>query len=199
VSSLGRPGGNLTGITTLGVELTAKRLELLKESFGLHRIGVLTDPGSSYTDEFRARHDATARTLGIELTTIEVREPADLAAAFERIRSEVIGGLLVLADIMFISLRREIVELVASSRVPAIYTDRAFVDAGGLMFYGAALPTMYRHAGVYVAKILQGARPSDLPIEQPTRFELTVNLKAANALGITIPPTLLARADEVIE
>jgi putative tryptophan/tyrosine transport system substrate-binding protein len=200
VSSLGRPGGNLTGITALGVELTAKRLELLKEGFGgLRRIAALTNPGSPYTDEFNARKDATARTLGIELATIEVRDPADLAAAFDRLRAENVGGVLVLADIMFISHRRQIVDLVAASRMPAIYPDRAFVDVGGLLFYGAALPDMYRHAAIYVDKILRGAKPADLPIEQPTKFELTVNLKTAKALGIEIPPTLLARADEVIE
>jgi putative ABC transport system substrate-binding protein len=198
VSSLGRPGGNLTGITALGGELTAKRLELLKESFGLRRIAVLTNPGSPYTAEFSARKDAAGRALGIELTTIEVREAADLAAALDGIGVKA-GGVLVLADIMFISQRRKIVELVASSRIPAIYPDRAFVDVGGLMFYGAALPDMYRHAAVYVDKILQGAKPSDLPIEQPTKFGLTVNLKTAAALGLTIPPTLLARADEVIQ
>jgi putative ABC transport system substrate-binding protein len=163
VPSLGRPGGNLTGITALGVELNAKRLELLKETFaGLSRAAVLINPGSSYTEEFLERRDGIGRALGIELPLIEVREPRDLAAAFGRVGAARAGGLLVLADIMFITERRRIVELAAAHRIPTIYPDRAFVDVGGLMFYGAALPDMYRHAAIYVDKILKGARPADL-------------------------------------
>jgi putative ABC transport system substrate-binding protein len=189
VPSLGRPGGNLTGITALGVELNAKRLELLKEAFGgLRHIAVLTNPGSPYTDEFIGRRDGIARALAIELPLIEVREPGDLAAAFDQVDSARAGGLLVLADIMFITHRQRIVELVAARRIPTIYPDRGFVDVGGSMFYGAALPDMYRHAAVYVDKILKGARPAELPVEQPTTFELVVNLKTATALGLTISP-----------
>jgi putative tryptophan/tyrosine transport system substrate-binding protein len=200
VPSLGRPGGNLTGITALGVELNAKRLEVLKEAFGgLRQIAVLTNPGSPYTDEFIGQRDTIARALAIGLPLIEVREPGDLAAAFDQVDAARAGGLLVLADIMFITHRQRIVELVAARRIPTIYPDRGFVDVRGLMFYGAALPDMYRHAAVYVDKILKGARPAELPVEQPTTFELVVNLKAATALGLTIPPTLLAPADEVIE
>jgi len=200
VPSLGRPGGNLTGITALGLELNPKRLELLKETFGkLTRVAVLTNPGSPYTTEFGLQRQTISQALGIELLLIEVRDIDGLATAFATIRSTQAQGILVLADIMFVSNRRRIVELVAESRLPATYPDRAFVDAGGLMFYGAALPDLYRHAAAHIDKILKGAKPSDLPVEQPTNFRLVVNMRAAKALGLALPPILLARADEVIE
>jgi putative tryptophan/tyrosine transport system substrate-binding protein len=200
VSSLKRPAGNLTGVTTLGVELNAKRLELLKDAFGRsRRVAVLINPGSSYTDDFRRIADETARTLSIELYAVPVQDPGGLAAAFEQIRAARVDAMMVLADIMFVTARDRVVELAATTRIPAMYPDRAFADAGGLMFYGAALPDMYRHAASYVDKILRGAKPADLPVEQPTRLTLILNLKTAKALGIEIPPMLLARADEVIE
>jgi putative ABC transport system substrate-binding protein len=199
VASLGQPGGNITGITALGVELNAKRLELLKEAFGMSRVAVLANPGSPYTQEFRSQRDSTARSLGMELPLVEVKGRGELAAAFDRIGSMEVGGILVLSDIVFVSNPWAIVELVARLRIPAIYPDRAFVDAGGLMFYGAALPVMYRHAAAYVDKILRGAQPSKLPVEQPTNFELVVNQVAAKALGLTLLPSLLGRADHIIE
>ena len=199
VGSLRRPEGNLTGVTALGAELAAKRLELLKETFGGKRIAVLTNPGSPYTEEFGTRRDDFARALSVELRTIEVSSPQDLSTSIGALRGEETSSLLVLADIMFITHRQEIVTLVSSSGVPAMYPERAFIEAGGLMFYGAGLPSMYRHAAIYVDKILRGAKPSDLPVEQPTKFDLVINLQAAKALNLTIPPTLLARADEVIE
>jgi putative ABC transport system substrate-binding protein len=199
VASLGQPGGNITGITALGVELNAKRLELLKEAFGMSRVAVLANPGSPYTQEFRSQRDSTGRSLGMELPLVEVKGRGELAAAFDRIGSMEVGGILVLSDIVFVSNPWAIVELVARLRIPAIYPDRAFVDAGGLMFYGAALPVMYRHAAAYVDKILRGAQPSKLPVEQPTNFELVVNQMAAKALGLTLLPSLLGRADHIIE
>jgi putative ABC transport system substrate-binding protein len=199
VASLGQPGGNITGITALGVELNAKRLELLKEAFGMSRVAVLANPGSPYTQEFRSQRDSTARSLGMELPLVEVKGRGELAAAFDRIGSMEVGGILVLSDIVFVSNPWAIVELVARLRIPAIYPDRAFVDAGGLMFYGAALPVMYRHAAAYVDKILRGAQPSKLPVEQPTNFELVVNQVAAKALGLALLPSLLGRADHIIE
>jgi putative ABC transport system substrate-binding protein len=198
VQTLSRPEANLTGVTALGVELAAKRLELLKESFGGKRIVVLTNPGSPYTEEFDARRDDLARSLSIELRTISVGGPQDFARVGE-LRREDTGSLLVLADIMFITHRQEIVNVVSSIGVPAMYPDRAFIEAGGLMFYGAGLPGLYRHAATHVDRILRGAKPSELPVEQPTSFELVINFKAARAMNIAIPPTLLARADEVIE
>ena len=199
VASLRRPEANLTGVTALGVELTTKRLELLKESFGGRRIAVLTHPGSPYTKEFVGERNDLERVLSIELEPIAVPDTTDLPRRIANISRERVASLLVLSDIMFITNPQVIVNSVASRGLPAMYPDRAFIGAGGLMFYGAPLRIMYRHAATYVDKILRGAKPSDLPVEQPTSFELVVNVKTARTLGLTIPPTLLARADEVIE
>jgi len=200
VSSLSRPGGNLTGVTTLGVELNPKRLELLKDTLGgISRIGVLTNPKSPYTEEFAKNREEVARALAVELYPVEVRDPAELASAFEQLRSARVGALLVLADIVFVTHRQQIVELAAAGRLPTVYPDQAFVDAGGLMFYGSRLSDMYHHAATHVDKILNGVKPGDLPVEQPTKFRLVINLKSAKALGLEVKPILLARADEVIE
>ena len=200
VASLARPEGNLTGVTTLGVKLNAKRLELLKETLGsIGRIAVLSNPGSPYTDEFRKISDATARALALDIQLVEVRDPAGLTAAFDTARAKRADAIMVLADIVFVTHRLRIVELAASHRIPAIYPDRAFADAGGLMFYGAGLPDMYRHAAIHVDKILKGAMPADLPVQQPTKFELVINLKTAKALGLKVPESFLLRADEIIE
>jgi putative ABC transport system substrate-binding protein len=130
---------------------------------------------------------------------VETQRPGELEKAFAAMTGERVGALMVLSDIMFITHRRRIVELAAKSRLPAVYGEQEYVDAGGLMFYGAGLATMYRHAAVHVDKILKGAKPADLPVEQPTTFELVLNLKTAKALGLTIPPSVLARADRVLE
>jgi putative ABC transport system substrate-binding protein len=135
----------------------------------------------------------------VELLPVEARDPAGLAAAFEQLRSARVGALLVLSDIMFITHHQRIVELVAANRLPAMYPDPAFTDAGGLMFYGSGLTDMFRHAAMYVDKILNGAKPGDLPVEQPTKFRLVANLKTAQALGLSIPTSGLFRADKVIE
>jgi putative ABC transport system substrate-binding protein len=200
VPSLRRPGGNLTGVTTLGVELNAKRLELLKEGFGaIARVAVLTNPGSPYTEEFLKLAEQSARVLGLQLQPFEIRDPLALGTAFDHIGAARFDAILVLADILFVTHRQRIVEHAARTRLPAIYPDRAFVDAGGVMFYGAALPDMYRHAATHVDRILKGAKPADLPVEQPTKFRLVVNLKAAKAMGLTVQVSLLLRADELIE
>jgi putative ABC transport system substrate-binding protein len=200
VASLARPGGNITGVTALGQALNAKRLEILKEAMpGVKRVAVLTNPASPYSEPFLQEREAAAKTLGLEVRVLEAREPDDLDEAFEGMIKGGAGALMVLADVMFLTHRRRIVELSLFHRLPSIYGERSSVYAGGLMFYGASLPDMYRRAATYVDKILRGAKPADLPIEQPTAFELAINLKTAKALGLEIPPTLLARADEVIE
>ena len=200
VASLARPGGNLTGMTALGQDLSAKRLELLKEVVpGITRLAVLTNPASPYTGPFLKGKEGVARALGVQLQVFEARDPSDFEKVFGVMVSERPGALMVLADIMFITQRRRIVEFAAKSRLPAVYGEREFVDAGGLMFYGAGLAGLFRHAAVYVDKILRGAKPGDLPIEQPTKFELVINLRTAKALGLTIPRVLLIRADQVIQ
>ncbi|MGD9923721.1 MAG: ABC transporter substrate-binding protein [Pseudorhodoplanes sp.] len=200
VQSLGRPGGNLTGITLLGGELNAKRVELLKDmSGGLKDIAVLVNPGSPYTSEFNENRDRVARAFGVELHLAEARDASDIPGAFDRIKAVRAGALLVLADIIFVTHRQQIIDTAAAIGVPAMYPDRSFVETGGLLFYGAALPDMYRHAAIYVDKILKGARPADLPVEQPTTFQLVVNLKTAKAMGLKIRESFLARADQVIE
>jgi putative ABC transport system substrate-binding protein len=200
VTSLARPGGNLTGVTSLGQALDAKRLELLKEAVpGVTRVAVLLEPSSFYTAPFLREREGAARALGIELRLLEVQDPSNLDKVLAAMPTERVGALMVQTNVMFITHRKRIVELVAKSRVPAVYGEREFVDAGGLMFYGASLAAMYRDAAVYADKILKGARPADLPVEQPTKLELVINLKTAKVLGMTIPPSVLARADRLVE
>ncbi len=200
VTSLAHPGGNLTGVTALGWELSAKRLEALKGAVpGVQRVAVLVNPGAPYTRPFLAEREGVARDLGLKIQVLEARSPGELEAAFATMAHERAEAVMVLTDVLFITERRAIVELAARRRLPAVYFDRQFVDAGGLMFYGASLVHMYRRAALYVDKVLKGVRPADLPIEQPTTFELVVNLRAARALGLKIPPAFLLRADQVIE
>jgi putative ABC transport system substrate-binding protein len=200
VPSLAHPGGNVTGLTALGGALSAKRLEALKGALpGLQRVGVLVNPTAPYTGPFLAEREAVARDLGLRLQVHEARGPRELEAAFAAMARERAEAVMVLTDVMFITERRAIVDLGTRHRLPGVYFDRQFVDAGGLMFYGASLVHMYRRAAVYVDRILKGARPADLPIEQPTIFELVVNLRAARALGLKLPPAFLARADALIE
>ena len=200
VESLARPGGNVTGVTALGQALNIKRLEIVKEALpGLKRVAVLTNPDSPYTEPFKQTGEAAARALGLEVRELEARRPDDLEKVFYALGQQDATALMVLTDIMFITHRRRIIELAGNARLPSIFGERESVRAGGLMFYGASLPDMYRRAAAYVDKILKGDKPADLPVEQPTTFELVINLKTAKALGVTIPPILLARADEVIE
>ncbi len=199
VESLARPGGNVTGLTTLAQGLNAKRVQLLKESvLGMTRMAVLTSPGDSYAAAFEKEREEIARALGLKIQVLEASGPSAFEQAFAAAAVERAQALSVLPGIVFQTHRQSIVELAASRRLPAIYPERAFVDAGGLMYYGASLSDMYRHAAAHVDKILKGAKPADLPVEQPTKFELVVNLKTATQLGLKIPQSVLLRADQLI-
>jgi putative ABC transport system substrate-binding protein len=200
VASLARPGGNITGVTALGQVLAVKRLELLKETVpAVTRLAVLANPTSPYTGPFLKERESVARTLGLQLQVVEAHEAGKLEQAFAAMTRERAGALLVLTDVMFINHRRRIVDLAAKSRLPAIYPEREFVGAGGLMFYGASLVDMYAHAAAHADKTLKGTKPADLPVEQPTSLELVINLKTAKALGLTIPSSVLVRADQVVQ
>jgi putative ABC transport system substrate-binding protein len=198
-ATLAQPGGNVTGVTLINPELSAKRLSLLKEAVpAASRVAVLANPAfkpsSSMVTE--TRHEAHA--LGVELQVLEVREPQEFAPAFETMTAANAQAVVVLPDPMFVAQRQRIVELAASSRIPAMYHLRQFVEAGGLMCYGADYVEAFQQAARLVDKILKGAKPADLPVEQPWQFVLAINLKTAQALGLTIPPTLLFQATEVI-
>jgi putative ABC transport system substrate-binding protein len=200
VKSLSRPGGNLTGLTLLGLELSAKRLALLKEAVpAATRVAVLLDPTFSDSEAAVKRMEGAAQALGVQLRIQEVRDPSEFEKIFATMSSDRIGALMVQTDPILYTYRRRIVELVAKSRLPAMYSLREYMDAGGLMFYGSNLPDMHRRAATYVDKVLKGARPGDLPIEQATNFELVINLRTAKALGLTMPSSLLNRADRVID
>jgi len=198
VGSFAHPGGNVTGFVALNFELGGKRLQLLKEaSPATSRVAALWNPAGS-----RSQHRVTeeaARTLGVQLRTIEVATPNEIPTGFEGAKAGRAEGLVIEPDAMFWNERARIVGLAAKYRMPAIYPEREYVDDGGLLAYGPNIPDLFRRAATYVGKVLKGAKPGDLPIDQPTRFELIVNLKTADALGLTIPPPILARADEVIE
>jgi putative tryptophan/tyrosine transport system substrate-binding protein len=199
-ASLARPGGNVTGLTSSGRELVGKRIELLKEAIPrLSRIAVLWNP-ESRTESLSLRDtEAAARSLRLQVRPAEVRRPEDLEKAFASMAHEHSEALSVVPSNMFRVHRVRIVELAARHRLPASFTDRGFVEAGGLMSYGPDEKALFRQLANYVDRILKGAKPADLPIEQPTKFELVINLKTAKALGLTIPPSLLGRADEVIQ
>jgi ABC-type uncharacterized transport system substrate-binding protein len=201
VPNLARPGGNLTGITHLVAELTGKRLELLKEIVpSASRIAVLVNPDDQNATVQMRNAEAAARSLGIQLQpVVPVRNTGDLDRAFEAISRAGAVAALRMVDPSGGPLRARTVELATRHRLPVMFVFREDVEAGGLVAYGASLPAQYRQAATFVHKILRGARPSDLPIEQATTFELVVNLKTAKKLGLTIPPALLARADEVID
>lgn len=158
-----------------------------------------SSPPSSCRSPFLREKEAAARALGLHLPVLEARDPSQFEKAFAGLATERAGALMVQSDAMFITHRGRIVELAARTRVPAVYGEREFVNAGGLMFYGASLADMYRDAAGYADKILKGAKPADLPVEQPTKLELVINLKAAKALGLTIPPSVLRRADHLVE
>jgi putative ABC transport system substrate-binding protein len=200
VTSLTRHEGNVTGVTPNNPELSAKRVSLLKEAVpGAARIGVLANPGFVATPRMVAETKSGAQSLGVELQIVQVREAGELAAAFTTLKRANASGVIVLADPMFIGQRQTIADLAQTNRIPAIYHLRDFVRAGGLVSYGAEYEEMFRQSAVMVDKILKGARPSELPVEQPWRYDLAINLKTAKALGLTIPPSLLLRADEVIQ
>jgi putative ABC transport system substrate-binding protein len=200
VASLARPGGNVTGLTTVSPQLSGKRLELLKEAVPkVTRVAVLWNVANPVAALQLRETQVAARTLGLKLQSLEVRAPKDLDRAFAAMRKERVGALVVLPDLMFFDHQKRLADLVAKSRLPAIYEEREFAEAGGLMAYGPSYPDMFRRAATYVDKILRGTKPADLPVEQPTKFELVINLKTAKALGLTISPSLLFRADQVMQ
>ena len=203
VTSLARPGGNVTGLSFLGPETVAKCLQLLKEAVpSVTRAAVLSHPGnpSEATRKIILKEtEAAARALALQLQFLEARGPEEFERAFAEMGRGRAGGLIVLTSIMFFSERKRLVELAAKHKLPAVYPWREPVDAGGLLAYGPNLPDIFRRAAGYVDRIVKGAKPADMPVEQPVKFELVVNLKAARALGLTLPPSRIARADHVID
>ncbi|MDQ6922887.1 MAG: ABC transporter substrate-binding protein [Pseudomonadota bacterium] len=200
VASLARPGANITGLSTLDAELDGKRIELLKEAVpSLTRIAVLWSANDSGMTLAFNRVEVAARALGLSLQSLPVREPDDIPGAFHAARGGRAQALIVTAQPFTMRHRAQILDLVAQHGLPAMYTFRGFVDAGGLMAYGPRLVDLYRRTASYVDKILRGAKPEDLPIEQPTKIELVINTRTAKALGLIVPQSLLLRADEVIQ
>jgi len=200
VSNLARPGANITGVSFMSNDLAAKRLELLKQaSSRIARVAVLYNPDEPPSAPELRETEAAARTIGVTLQPLEGRQPGDLDGLFAAAARQRADALLVFAHGFAALNRGRIIELAARHRLPTMYGYREFVDAGGLMAYGANIQGMVRRAASYVDRILKGAKPGDLPIEQPTKFELVINMKTAKALGLTIPPSLLLRADQVIE
>ena len=200
VASLARPGGNITGLTAYSPELNGKRLELLKETFSkLSRVALLLSPNFPGSALDLKETESAARSLGLRIQPLEVQDASDIDRAFKAMIKAHADALTMFPGhpALFVN-RKKIVELAANHRLPAMYSLREFVDAGGLMFYGPDLLVGYRRAATYVDKILKGAKPADLPVEQPTKFELIINLKAAKQIGLTIPPNVLYRADKII-
>jgi putative ABC transport system substrate-binding protein len=200
VTTLTRPGGNVTGLASLSPELSRRRLELFKETFSeVSRVGVVFDPTSALDQTELTETQLAARALGVDLVALEVRGPKDFEPAFQSAIRKRTGGLIVLRGFFTSDLHKRIVDLAVKSRMPAIYNDQVFTEAGGLMYYGPELSDLFRRSATYVDKILKGAKPADLPVEQPTKFEMVINLNAAKQIGLTIPPNVLARADKVIK
>jgi putative ABC transport system substrate-binding protein len=200
VGSLARPGGNVTGVSFLGEELTGKLLELLKQAVPrTSRVAVLWNPANGAHPGYLRDAEAAARFLGVTLQPVEIRGSQEFERALGRAHREHADALLLLLDPLFTASLRLIVDFATKSRLPTIYGLRQLIDAGGLMAYGPSLAQMNRRAAGFVDRILKGARPGDLPVEQATTFELIINLKTAKALGLTIPQSVLLRADEVIQ
>jgi putative tryptophan/tyrosine transport system substrate-binding protein len=200
VASLNRPGGNVTGITTLGAELEQKRMELLRDLLPPGALVVaLVNPTNSSATVVTEELRAAAHHLGVRLLIRYTSVPSDIEAAFASVGGQGLGGVLMIADNLFFAQRDLLVTLAARTRVPTIYTDDYFAEAGGLMSYGTDIPDGFRLAGVYTGRILKGEKPADLPVQRSSKAELVINIKTAKALGFTIPETLLATADRVIE
>ncbi len=200
VVALARPGGNLTGLSMMAPELVGKQLELLKEVVPkLSRVAVLWNPANLAGAAQLREAEVAARAMGLRLQPLEARGPKQIDSAFRATTKDRAGALVVLADAMLVNQRTHIAELAAKRRLPAVYGVREYAEAGGLMAYSANRLDSYRRAATYVDKILKGAKPADLPVEQPTRFELVINLKTAKALGLRIPQSVLIRADQVIQ
>jgi putative ABC transport system substrate-binding protein len=200
VTSLARPGGNITGLSAIVGELSPKRLELIREIVpGLARIAVLANTSNDAVRRDWARIETAARSLGVQSQLLDLRESDALGPTFDDASARRADALVVVIDAITQANQQRIVDLAMKHRLPAIYSSREFVDAGGLISYGVSYPDLYRRAATYVDKILKGTKPADLPVVQPTKFELVINLKTAKALGLTIPDRLLTLADEVIE
>jgi putative ABC transport system substrate-binding protein len=199
VDSLGRPGGNVTGLATQAVDLVGKRLELLREVVPhLRRLAILVDVAFPPSVLEMHRVKATALTLGIKVTPLEIRQAADISSAFAALHGEA-DALYVVSDALTSANRTRIISLALGARFPTIFNARDYARAGGLISYGPSYEALFRRGADLVDKILRGTKPSDIPVEQPTKFELIINLITAQAIGLEVPPTLLARADEVIE
>jgi len=199
VASLARPGGNITGLTHLAPELGGKRLELLKDIVAkLSRVAVLTDPGAGGHAPQMKELVSAAPGLDLELRPIEIRSSTEVEKAFSVLKTERAGALIGIQVPTLDRLRGEIVQLATKHKIPGMYPNEEYVDSGGLMSYAADIVSLFRRSATYVDKILKGSKPGNLPVEQPTKFELIVNLKAAKQIGLTIPPNVLARADRVI-
>jgi len=197
ITSFARPGRNITGVTFLPWELAGKRLELFKEMRPtMHRVAVLSDP---ITPEQFQKVDAANRSIGFKLQRVDLRNPPDFKEAFQTAVRSNVEGLFALESALIYRGRKEIAELALKNGLPTSFAFREYVEAGGLVAYGASFPDMFRRVAEYTDRILKGAKPADLPVEQPTKFELVINRKTAKALGLTIPPSLLLRADQVIE
>jgi ABC-type uncharacterized transport system substrate-binding protein len=200
VASLARPGGNITGLSTLAPEISGKQLELLKEIVPkLSRLAVLGNSTTPVNAQALREIELPAGPFRVKLQYLDIRDPKDIETAFRAASKGRAEALLVLASPLFVLQRTQLTDLALKNRLPAIYDRREFVDDGGLMSYGTNFADMSRRAATYVDKILKGAKPADLPVEQPTKFELVINLKAAKQIGLTIPPNVLARADKVIK
>jgi putative ABC transport system substrate-binding protein len=203
IASLARPGGSITGLTFFAPALVAKRVQLLREAApGASRLAVLSHPGvySEHTmRDMLEETEVAARTLGLRLQLLEARSPNEFDRAFSAIATDGASALIVFPSPMFYAEHRRLVDLATKHRLPAIFAFKEAVDAGGLMSYGTNIPELFRLAATFVDKILKGARPAELPVEQPTKFDLVINLKTARALGLTIPQSLLLRADQVIQ
>ena len=201
IASLARPGGNVTGVSySVGLEIFGKQLELLKETVPkVRRVAILSNPANPGHPPAIKEVNVAVRSVGVQLQLLEARGPNEFDGAFAAMAKERVGALLVMSDSMFLLHRTRLADLAARSRLPVAYGLREMVEAGGFMSYGSSLPDLYRRAAAFVDKILRGAKPADLPVEQPTKFELVVNMRAAKALRLTIPPSILLRADEVIQ
>jgi putative ABC transport system substrate-binding protein len=200
VASLNSPGGNVTGVTFIGTTLTTKKLELLREvAPGVTDIGLLVNPASTLAETQIKDAAEAAQRLGLRLHVANISSEAELETAFATLAQSKVGALVIGTDPIFAFVQRQLTEVAARYRIPTIYNLREYCEVGGLMSYGASYTDALRQAGVYVARILKGEKPSDLPVLQPTKFELVINLKAAKTIGLTVPTQLVARADEVIE
>ena len=199
VASLAQPGGNVTGLSAFVPELTGKRLELLRETLPkLSRVATIWNTANPGNTPLLRDTEVAARQLSLELQSVGIRSPADLEGAFATMAKSKVEALNVLSDAFMNNNRMAITGMALKSRLPSIYPSDVYVQAGGMMSYGANLADLWRRAAVYVDKILKGAKPAEVPVEQPTKFEFIINLKAAKQIGLTIPPNVLARADRVI-